>query len=220
MTMPHKICPHCGQPAVLAMTQCRRCGFVYGSDTPAAPAGSAADPNAREIPRARQAAPQRKSSLGPLALLIVLGIGVFVVGAAYRVWRHAFLRHAAFSARGLPGGSAVNAAPADAASLPGKLSLFVESESTQEMPVLTFRNFAIGTMTLTLRDRYGHVYRASSADEQVATLQIPAGDYSVSIDSDNPRIRPNWGDATFRKFKAYHADFVVGHTDERVHLGD
>jgi hypothetical protein len=218
MTMPHKTCPQCGQPAVLAMTQCRRCGFVYDTGASAAPPPFP-PPSSPETPRVQTAAP-RRSSFGPLALLIVLGLSVLVLGVAARVWRRAALRRAVFSARGLPGGSAVNSAPADSASLPNKLSLFVESASSQEMPVLTFRNFAIGTMTLTLRDRYGHVYRASSTQKQEATLQVPAGDYSVSIDNDNPMIRPNWGDATFRKFKAYHADFVMRHTDRRIHLGD
>ncbi len=88
------------------------------------------------------------------------------------------------------------------------------------MPVLTFRNMDDDTLTLTLRDSAGHVYKATSRLEQLATLQVPAGYYSLSIECDNPRIRPNWGDATFRKFKTYHADFVVGHRDERIHLGE
>lgn len=218
MTMPHKTCPHCGQPAVAAMQQCRRCGYVY-----APPVGPFSPPAAQavETPRAHQATRQVSRSAAPLLLLLALGLGVLLIGAAVREWKHtAAASQVAFSGEGLPGGPAVNAFPTDAASSPGKLSLFVESESKQERPVLTFRNFADGALTLTLRDRFGHAYRAVSREAQEATLQVPAGEYSVSIDSDSPRIRPNWGDAAFRKFKSYHADFVAGHSDTRIHLGE
>ncbi len=210
MTMPHKICPRCGQPAVLAMTQCRRCGCVYTPGPPAASVSPAA-PNSGEMPRAQRTARQRSSA----AMLIVLVLGLFLFGAIVRSGRHVD-----FAAGRMPGGSALNSGPADSASPPGSLSLFVESESRQEMPALTFRNLAIGTLTLTLRDRYGHVYRASSSQEELASLQVPAGDYSVSIENDNSLIRSNWGDASFRKFKSYHADFVIGHSNRRIHLGD
>ena len=218
MTMPHKTCPHCGQPAVAAMPQCRRCGFVY-----APPVGLISSPVAQavETSHAHQTSRQGPRRAAPLLLLLALGLGVLLIGVAVREWKHAAAAsQVVFSGEGLPGGPAVNASPADAASAPGKLSLFAESESKQEMPVLTFRNFADGALTLTLRDRYGHAYRAVSREAQEATLQVPAGEYSVSIDSDSPRIRPNWGDAAFRKFKSYHADFVAGHSDTRIHLGE
>lgn len=219
MTMPHKICPQCGQPAVLAMTQCRRCGFVY---VPIAPVASGASPTPRpmELPSAQRALQQSKKSANPLALLIFLVLGVLVFGIVVRVAIRSALRQAGFPVRRRPHGAPLNSAPADATSSPGKVSLFAESDSPQEMPVLTFRNRDASTLTLTLRDRFGHVYRASSRAGEVATLQVPAGDYSVSIDSDNPRILPNWGDAVFRKFKSYQASFQVGHSDTRIHLGD
>ncbi len=213
MTMPHKICPQCGQPAVLEIAQCRRCGFVYAPMPAATP--PAFTPSAREMPRDRQAAQQRKNSALPLALMAIFIIGVVAVGSVVRV-----LTRAAFSGRGVPGGSGVNSSPADTASPPGKLSFFVESDGKQEMPVLTFRNMENDTMTLTLQDSYGHVFKASSRSEQLATVQVPAGYYSVSLQNDNPMVRPNWGDATFRKFKTYHADFVEGHFDARIHLGE
>jgi hypothetical protein len=118
------------------------------------------------------------------------------------------------------GASALIGAPTDAGAARRSLPLFAEQDSPQEMPALTFGNMADATLTLTLRDRYGHVYRASARREETATLQVPPGDYSVSLDGDNPHIRPNWGDATFRKFKSYHAAFGVGHVDTRVHLGE
>ncbi len=219
MTMSHKTCPQCGQPAVLTMPQCQRCGFVYGPGT-SAPSSSLPTPLSRERPRTQQAALQPRSILGPLLLFVALGLGVVVLGVGVRMARHAALRRTVSAARGLSGGSALNGAPADASAPPSKFSFFVESDSQQEMPKLTFRNMAIGTLTLTLRDRYGHMYRASSSQEEEATLQVPAGDYSVSIDNDSPLIRPNWGDATFRKFKSYHANFVVGHSNARIHLGE
>lgn len=219
MTMPHKNCPQCGQPAVLAMAQCRRCGFLFASAPPFA-ASRPTQSSSMEAPAAQRYAQQRRRRTGPPALLIALGLSVLLLGAGLTVLRNTATRRTAFPARGLSGGSALNSAPADAAPPPGKLSFFVESNGTEEMPVLTFRNLADGIMTLTLRDRYGHVYRASSQQMGLARLQVPAGDYSVSLESSTPRIRPNWGDATFRKFKSYDALFVAGHSDERVHLGD
>jgi len=150
-------------------------------------------------------------------LLVILGLGVVVLGAVALSWRLNVLT------RGLSeglGGSGLNSAPIDAEAPPSKLSLFVESDSREEMPVLTWRNFTFSPMSITLRDRYGHVYRSSNEHGGVATLQVPAGDYSVSLDSSNPRIHPNWGDGTFRKFKAYRANIVLQHTHERIHLGD
>jgi len=35
MIQPHKVCPRCGQPAVLQMPACRRCGYAYTSDASA-----------------------------------------------------------------------------------------------------------------------------------------------------------------------------------------
>ncbi len=172
------------------------------------------------MPLALRQAQQRKSVARPLTLLLALGLGVLLLALVGNVVKQAVLEHTGFSTGSRRGGSPLAASPADSASSPGKLSLFVESESPQEMPILTFNCYADTTMSLTLRDRYGHVYRASSRLAESATMQVPPGEYSVSIDSDNPHIRPNWGDATFRKFKAYHADFIVGHSDERVHLGD
>ena len=152
--------------------------------------------------------------------MAALALSVVLLGILGVQLTRAILDRAAFSRAGLSGSSALNTAPTDATKTPGKLSFFIESDSPQEMPVLTFRNFASSNMILTLRDRYGHVYRASRREAELATLQVPAGDYSVSIDSDNPRIRPNWGDAVFHKFKSYDANFTVGHSDTRIHLGD
>jgi len=165
------------------------------------------------MPRAQQAAPQRRRH-GPLAFLVVLGLSVVVFGAIALTHRINVLSH------GLSEGSGLNSAPTDAEARPHKLSLFVERDSPQEMPILTFSNFTYARMTLTLRDRYGHVYRAACEPAQQATLQVPAGDYSLSLDSDSRSIHSNWGDATFHKFKAYDASFRAGHSDRRVHLGD
>ena len=216
MTMPHKICPQCGQPAVPSMTRCRRCGGAFPS------AGSAGPTAARtpETPRAHQATQQRQRRIGPLTLPAAVGLGALLLCGAAFVLNRTYLQSERFAAGVSAGGSPLNAAPADTAASPHKLSFFVETPSAEEMPTLTFRYMAAGTLTLTLRDRYGHVYRAFSREAEMAKLQVPAGDYSVSIDSDNPHIRPNWGDAAFRKFKSYDADFVVGHSDTRIHLGD
>lgn len=218
MTMPHKICPQCGQPAVLEMAQCRRCGFAYmqapSVGSPYVP-GTQRD---RERPYAPQQPPTRRRS-GARLLLAALGC-LLIVGALARVLMQGTRRHASAATGGLPFDSGLNIAPADADAPPGKFALFAESESRQETPSLTFRNWSGFTMTLTLRDQYGHVYRSSCAGDQTAEMQVPAGYYSVSLDCDNPHVRPNWGEATFRKFKTYRADFGVGVGGERLHLGE
>lgn len=209
--MPHKTCPHCGQPAVVSMPQCRRCGFVFPS---APPASFGVEARERPHERIPQASGSRSISTW-LPLMLVCGalLGIVALARLRGVGQHALPTDGGHT------GSALDFSPTDGAAPHGS-SLFVESNSAQEMPQLTVRNGSGSGLTLTLRDRYGHVYRAICTQFGTADMQVPSGYYSVSIESDNPHIRPNWGDATFRKFKAYEADFVVGHRDERVHLGE
>src|SRR2546429_4128798 len=92
MTQPPKTCPQCGQPAVLEMAQCRRCGFVYPPSAPAAPPltpqshpltpgypSPAPAPRILERPAQQRQASQRALLLA-LALLGCLALAVVVVG--------------------------------------------------------------------------------------------------------------------------------------------
>ncbi len=222
MNQPYKVCPHCGQPAVLAMPQCRRCGFVYPT-VPMTPERSAA------VSRGRRAAPLLVLLVFAL-LLIVLGVGLS---------RSLFSRHS--SANGLvfsnakplsaadsgianaPSTPNANSAVTNAPSAPSAdsdTSLFSARSSRTEMPTIHVTNAEVDNMTLTLRDRTGHIYQAQSRDGHTTTIQVPPGDYSVEVVSSNPEITPNSGDAVFRRFTEYDADFVYSTESTRIHLGD
>src|SRR5260221_6436140 len=66
MTLPpHKICPHCGQPAVLAMQVCQRCGAPYPV-----------------VPYMDQR-PSSPTSRTPLLVLLACGVLAIVLLGAY-----------------------------------------------------------------------------------------------------------------------------------------
>ena len=88
------------------------------------------------------------------------------------------------------------------------------------MPTVNVTNGAVGTLTLTLRSPQGKVYTVQATAGEEAHLQVPAGTYTLSITSDMPAIRPNYGDATFQRFKQYDAVFVLGDVDAPIHIGD
>lgn len=77
-------------------------------------------------------------------------------------------------------------------------------------------------MTLVLRDEFGHEYVARCTRGQDAVIQVPPGDYTVDVSSDNPNTGSNSGDAVFRRYKRYSADFetVPAFLADPIHLGD
>jgi hypothetical protein len=79
---------------------------------------------------------------------------------------------------------------------------------------------APGTLVLTLTAGSGAVFRALSRNGVEGTIQIPAGDYQVDVECNDPGVLPNHGDASFRQFKEYTAEFVHTIDPERLHLGD
>ncbi|HZT43037.1 MAG TPA: hypothetical protein VFA07_12790 [Chthonomonadaceae bacterium] len=84
---PHKICPQCGQPAVLDMPVCRRCGFPFPTPNVV--------PVFVPVPMTALVPPRKRSSSLKLAWrLLKLCALLFLALLAYRwfyVRRHSFL---------------------------------------------------------------------------------------------------------------------------------
>lgn len=228
MTQPYKTCPQCGQPAVLEMPQCRRCGFFY---PPLAPVpGAGGSPMAPGYPPTYPGPPavsERRS--GPSralagCLTVTALLLCFVVAVA-------LLRPHNRHSRRRMGGLIMTTQPAQPARGPdltgqaGQSSgngggLFQETDSAQEMPTISVVNVESDHMTLVLTDVQGHDYKAISSGGVPQTLQVPPGDYRVVVYSDDPGIQANQGDAVFRKHKRYDAQFYHDSVAEPIHLGD
>jgi len=211
--MNHKICPRCGQPAVLDMPSCRRCGLPYPApaseptmtfDRPLSAA------SLRELERAR--APVRRAALPWLAGLFAL---VVILGAAglARKMRPPIGAAPIAGATGQP-------APTGTGMRDPTAGMFVEREGRAESPTLEVSNADNDTMFLLLKDETGRVYHLEAKAMATASLQIPAGRYNIAVSSDNPAIQPNYGDAVFRRHKEYSATFVQSLDYGPIHLGD
>jgi hypothetical protein len=98
--------------------------------------------------------------------------------------------------------------------------LFQETESARETPSVTVTDIESDTMTLVLTDASGHSYVVRSSEGVPATIQVPAGDYTLNISSSDPMVQTNTGDAVFRKHKQYSAVFHHDTDSGPVHLGD
>ena len=227
---PHKICPQCQQPAVLAMPQCRRCGYFYPPPPPMAynPAGampsvaplSALSPQSqRELQQAALRAQPRRSRLAPVLMALMLLL--IVCGGGALLWRLG--RHAAraIPLSGLASGVTDNAGTPHKGGPDLGSGLFVESESKAEAPELAIHNDSDVGLKMVLKGADGKVYELSAAPDQTAHLQVPAGDYALEMSSDSPYVLPNSGDATFRRHKKYDADFVLSNEAHGpIHIGD
>ena len=98
--------------------------------------------------------------------------------------------------------------------------MFVEREGAAESPTLSITNDDNDTMQLLLKDAAGKVYHLEAHPMQTSSLQVPPGHYDVAVSSENPAIRPNYGDAEFRRHKEYSATFVQSADYGPIHLGD
>lgn len=211
---PYKTCPQCGQPAVVQMPQCRRCGYVFPPAPSAAPYGrpmSAASWRELAGP-APVAAPTRGQRWSVLAALVLLGL-VGLVGAGAFVYG---LKH--------PGGRPVAGAalPAQSGGMADPTAgPFVERPGRTEMPTLRVTNGEDeGTLFLVLQDANGRTWRTAARPGETSTLQVPPGDYRLRVSSDERWLHANDGDATFRRFKEYSATFVASVLPGRIHIGD
>ena len=205
----HKVCPNCGQPAILQMPICRRCGFQFPVP-------------AEQFERNRVPPAQRRSASGmavfiAVALLILL---VLLGGAIVR--RRNRLHNGGIgdfaSGVGVPRGGA----PAGNVESPPDLTggLFKERPGKAEQPTIYVENMETGTLFMELRDTQGRVYRSQCRAGQRVPMQVPAGNYGVHVSSDVPGIIASDGDAVFRTFKEYDAAFTFGMPGEPLHLGD
>ncbi|MCC6485520.1 MAG: hypothetical protein IT209_11795 [Armatimonadetes bacterium] len=105
---------------------------------------------------------------------------------------------------------------------PPHSAMFSESLSRVETPTVIVRNNSDDIMTLTLRDEFGRNYSTQCVRGQDGILSVPSGDYRVEVTSNDPRVLPNSGDATFRRFRRYTASFVTvpEYLAGPIHLGD
>lgn len=199
------------------MPQCRRCGFVY----PLQPGFSArplSSASQREGTRAQPIAPAVSRQTNNL-LLAGLLFFLLVGGAGFGLYR--ILNRPTGAGNPLAAGAPpIPSPPAASGDLTGSSGFFNERPGQSEKPVIHVAGDFSDTMRLRLRDAYGHEYNAVSRHGETVDLQVPAGEYAVYVEGDNPLVHPNAGDATFRPFKEYNARFAVGHEGSPFHLGD
>jgi hypothetical protein len=206
---PHKLCPNCGQPAVLEMDRCRRCGFVYTAAsveptmTFTRPLSAA---SRRELERAHK--PARRT----IAPFVLAALALLAVSCAAYVIRAARLNAAPLTARA--------ALPAAAPLRDPMAGMFLEREGQTEQPTITISNSDTDAMSLLLKDASGRVTLLQVPAMSTASKQVPAGRYDIAVTSENPAIRPNYGDAEFRRRKEYSATFVQSADYGPIHLGD
>jgi hypothetical protein len=210
MMLPHKVCPRCGQPAVLEMPRCRRCGHAYpaaGVEPTMTFARPLSEASRRELERAR--VPKRRSP----APLIATVLALLALGATAWLMRSVKPAAAPLASRTGP----PTAAPPMRDPMAG---MFVEREGRTEMPTLTVTNDDTDAMNLLLKDETGRVLLLPVPALSTASKQIPAGRYDIAVTSDNPAIRPNYGDAVFRRHKEYSTTFIQSPDYGPIHLGD
>lgn len=73
MSVPHKVCPACGQPAVISMQQCQRCGHVYRT----APAPSPPQPTVYSMPTQTKRRIPWAFAVPPIIILLALILVAF-----------------------------------------------------------------------------------------------------------------------------------------------
>jgi len=103
----------------------------------------------------------------------------------------------------------------------GGAGLFTQRSSKVEQPTIkvSHRLFDV-TLTLELTDIYtGRTFVARTSGPPTS-ITVPPGDYRVYVYGDDPTVRPNTGDATFRRHTEYEAVFTSSPFAGRIHLGD
>ena len=211
---PYKVCARCGQPAVIQMVTCGRCGLPFPHAQLSSPLAGEMAPglsaaSQRELGQTHAAARPRRTNTLPLVVLLALLV-LFALAASRLVRGVDAMAGPAFTgAAGLPG------AIGDPTS-----GVFQERPSASEMPTVILDNGAGGTLTLILRSPEGNEYQVQSRVNEERRIQVPAGHYTLSISCDVPTVQPNYGDATFKQYKEYEAFFVLDDYAPPIHLGD
>ena len=180
----YKTCPVCGQPAVLSMPACGRCGTPY----PRLPSASSSTPppllpGANTFPTPSQSGTKnRVPGLGIIGVLLALLLGAILISE-----RRAPQTPVAEDARG---------------SLVQSSGPFHERPSPIETPTITISSTVPDTVLCVFQDHAGHTYELRVDPGQTASIQMPAGDYDFQIDPGNPAVHGESGDATFRRYRA------------------
>ena len=198
------------------MPVCGRCGqpFPLGSQSMPPMSPGARRDQVRSMPIARPPKSRRISPwlfmLGGVFLLACIFIGSTMMARALRGLQAA--------------GSLVGSgAPTDQPPMGAQdfsSGLFKERSGASESPTIHIINHERGLLRMTLRAENGREFVAQSSDHGTTRIQVPAGHYTVGVTSDQPGIAPNYGDAAFRRFKEYDADFVFAADNKPLHLGD
>src|SRR5579884_2232754 len=191
----YKTCPVCGQPAVLSMPACGRCGAPY--PPPFLPGASPFPPPAGSSPRRWSPA------------WVLIGVLLALLLAAARVSMQRSLQ--------------TPEAPDRAGSLVQSSGPFRERPSPMETPTITIHSTVPEETDCVFQDLTGHTYRLRIEADQTASIQMPAGDYDFQLEPSNPAVNGESGDATFRRFRAYDLTLTESPSDDlppRGHIGD
>ena len=227
---PYKRCDSCGQPAVLSMVRCGRCGKPF--TVVSGGSSSVGQPPTQQIlnhPAGYPYSALRK----PLSLWRILLIGALmmlslavVLGGMRRNRRHRFPQPAGLmfnltAPAAQPGSEPSPSAlqqPGTAPPVAG--GLFQETNSAEETPVVTIYNVETDSLFMDLVDESGHSFHLASVRGMPGTVRLPSGDYRLRITSSDPRIGATEGTAIFRKHKQYSAVFHHDLPNGPVQIGD
>lgn len=203
MTQPYKICPACGQPAVLSMPVCRRCGRPYVPP----PAPGVYLP--QSLPIAPDAPPWQGTSRRKQGVLF----GVLAAAVLAGVVLLFSLRPSERSGPPRTGSSGLTQSSGP----------FTERWSDRETPTINVTSLARDAATCVFRDRDGNVYSLRAEPGKTSSLPLPAGDYTFQIVPANPQVYGQSGSATFRRFRAYDLTMVTDTyrtVPDNAHIGD
>jgi len=165
------------------------------------------------------ARPPRRGSVWPLIALLALPVAAL----AFLAYQKSKPDGAAPGAASLTSHSRVvqvGAPPTEIGGRQSPGSLFTERISASATPTIHVTNREDDVITCVFRDPAGHEFRVQSSAGKTESIRIPPGQYTVEVSSNDPFVQPNSGDATFRRFKDYDADFVHASSAESFHLGD
>lgn len=209
-TVNYKTCPHCGQPMVLSMPRCMRCGYVFPVAAPHY------DPAilARDRGRPVWAPWIIAGVLFVPFLFAALLVPVFM--QANNPAREASTdRYRSESGDRGGSGSFISAAPREGG------SPFTERPSARERPTIFVSNAEGDAIYLELIDADGGTTTIGArGGGQVASSPVDPGEYRVRVYTNNPNVQENTGVAVFRKFREYECVFAYTDSSDPLQLGD
>lgn len=240
----YKVCPQCSQRAVPQMVNCGRCGFFYAPSVPPQSSPSYEKPlSDRAVNEFKPLPSPRSFALSPPAIIVCLLL-VFVAGG----WIVSRAREAknsdldAFSqfAMDRQDRTSRQTRPltSDTANTPAQHkregdmmraqtdtpvsgSPFTERTTQTEIPTINITGTSSTTDTVYFRDENGQNYHLVVHPNETASLQLSAGNYEFRLVPGEVGVHGQYGDATFRQYKAYDL-FITSGPDygERGHIGD